>query len=315
MIFEIGTIPASSAVGTKAEASISNRTVNGLVVHFDTPATVAKTSIQLELQSASGDKDGQDNIILIPEMGIYPFVERADIQFGCGFGDAFAEQALAATGSSAVADIPQLAAFIKIGRIVLSGNDKLIVRVKVSTAYGATDGCRVVGLDLGPGPESILRFVEKPAGDAVFSDVEEVYVYRTSGDTNDKQFSELTLGQLTVVMRTPNGAFNFDARDAWDTTRAIGRIEANGTRRTVCVWDDSQVSAPGGSVSITLNGTEKGNYSVLGVERYAERSRAEVSNTVVRSELKGRLEKLQRTNPDKFAALALSGKVVNPRAL
>lgn len=310
MLFEIGTIPASSAVGTKVETSVSGRTVNGLIVHFDSPATVAKTNISLELQS-----EDSETVILCPEMNILPLVERADVQFGCGYADTFTEQALAATGTTATADIPQVAAYIKLGRINLVGADKLIVRVKVATVYAATDGCRAVGLDLGPGPESILRFVDKPAGDAQFNDAEEVWIYRTSGDANDHQFADLTLGTLIVSLRTPNGAYSCDGRDFWDVTRAIGRIEANGTRRTAAVWDDSTIACPGGSVSCTLSGTEKANYSVLGVERYTDAERAKRISANVRSDLKGRLERLVRTNPEKFQALALNGKVVHPSKL
>jgi hypothetical protein len=316
MLFDIGTIPASSAVGVKAEQSISNRTVNGIICAFDVPATVAKTSLQVELQNSSGE-DGE-NVILIPEMQMLPFVERADVQFGCGYGDTFSEQAVAATGSTPTTDIPRLAAYIKLGRINLTGDDKLIVRVKVATTFAATDGCRVLGLDTGPGPENILRFVEKPAGDAVFSDCEEAWLYRTSGDADDRQMSALTLGAVTVVMRTPNGAFNYDVRDAWDATRALGRIEANGTRRTALLYDDTMVSAPGASVSVTLGGTnatEKAAYSIIGVERYTNLNRAKRVNAAVRAELKSRLEKLGSAAPDKLDALILQGKVASPRAL
>lgn len=305
MLFEIGTLAAGTLANVKVEQTLSNRNCEGVLVSFADPTDVLKISMSVELQSK---EDG--NGILMPEVPICPFVELADILLGGGFGATYVEKAEADGTDKSI----QRSAYLvrPFGTAVLSGDDKLIIRLK--TTGTLTGEVRAMSLDTGPCAERLLKVSEKQRTDAQFKDVERILAYNQATDAEDDPVATETLGACKVLLRGPNGDQQFDVRDAWDLTRAVGRIESEGTRRTVVIYEDEQVKAPGASVTVTLSGTNAGNYVVYGLERFTPPQRSANAQATLINTLKARTDNLRDTQPEKFAGLAVQNRLIALKA-
>lgn len=302
----IGAVPGLA--GNSLKGSISEQSVKGLLLYFQTPLTVTKLQIACALRM-----EGQTDEQLIQTMQLLPLVERAELYQGTSYSAEFEKQAFDTDVKNVAGSVvPQFAALLDLGNIIVGGMDELSIILTSTTTFAAGDGVSAWFVDGGYQTEEIKIIKEDPSGNAIFQSADEVYVYRTSGsDADDDDLSELTAGQLNIQVKSGSKTFSTDALGFFALTCAVGNFGMTGPRRTILVYNDRLVTNPGGNVVVTLTGTDAANYSCFGVMRYSNAARAHGKRIEVVNHYANLSAKLEQSNPAQAMTLKLQGKLAS----
>lgn len=295
-------LAASAAAGSSDSASVSAQGVTGLVIRTELLTAVPAVSVKAELFTTEGSE------VIIPNLPLLFLAERSDFKGGSSYGARFSV-ANSTAGASETEDLEPTATFVDIGHYDLSGDDELTITLTATSAIPASAAVRCSVIDLPGRRENPLKFVEKPTGTANFSFPREVWAYRTATDTEEDAVAETTAGVTTFVTKSGNKERSSDVVDLWAATAALGRFEMDGPRRLVMLYLEPDQVQGDGSFSATVQGTDKANWTIIGVERLLMPRRASQKAATSRAKRESNANSIAARDPEAYRALLAAGKL------
>jgi len=288
------------AVGAAIGLKSSNERPTHVLIHVNKPSLFDKLKM-----SATLTLEGEGTESIMQACPLVPLAEISDFKGGLSFGAVTDKKSIGDTidGVTSTPAPPSLdygcVAMVPIGRPILSGADKLDVSITVGTALISGDkvfAC-LVGAD--DGPEVLIRYAVKQISDANFFDAVEVWLFRNSGVSDETSALEaLATDDLSITTQVVGGErFGFDARQALAYQEAVGNHEGSAPKRTLLLHRPGVIAQ---DLTVTLNGAQATNYSVLGIEEFGSVNRQHRASAVAAQHVGAALQHKQVTKPASY---------------